>query len=84
MIREFWNKMFGNFKSNSRLKRPEQVLSELAQGRGSARQVSARSGIKLSIVRTNLSILHNRHLIRATGTTVPSGQSEENVWEVVK
>jgi hypothetical protein len=84
MIKEFWNKMVGKRKSNKKLSRPEQILSELDRGQGTARQVSDRSGIKLSIVRTNLSALHKKHLIRATGTTVPSGQSEENVWEVVK
>ena len=84
MIVDFWNRMFGNLVSNKKLSRPEQVLSELDRGQGTARQVSDRSGIKLSIVRTNLSTLHKKHLIRATGTTVSSGPSEENVWEVVK
>ena len=84
MIREFWNKMVGKRVSNKKLTRPEQVLSELSRGQGTARQLADRSGIKLSIVRTNLSTLHKKNLIRATGTTVSSGPSEENVWEVVK
>lgn len=84
MIKEFWDKLVGRRKSNTKLSRLEQILSELDRGQGTARQVSDRSGIKLSIVRTNLSTLHRMHLIRATGTKVQTGYSEENVWEVVR
>ena len=80
MIRDFWNRMFGNLVSNKKLSRPEQVLYELKQGQGTARQISDRSWIKLSVVRTNLSGLHNQGLIRATGDMV----GHENVWEVTK
>jgi GTP-sensing pleiotropic transcriptional regulator CodY len=84
MIKEFWDKLVGRRKSSTKLSRLEQILSELDRGQGTARQVSDRSGIKLSVVRTNLSTLHRMHLIRATGTKVPTGFSEENVWEVVR
>ena len=80
MIKEFWNKMVGKRKSNKKLTRPEQVLSELSRGQGTARQLVDRSGIKLAVVRTNMSALHARGLIRATGAMV----GHENVWKVVK
>ena len=80
MIREFWNKMVGKRKSNKKLSRPEQILSELDRGQGTARQLADRSGIKLSIVRTNLYGLHKNGLARSTGDMV----RHENVWEVIK
>ena len=80
MIKEFWNKMVGKRVSNKKLTRPEQVLSELSRGQGTARQLADRSGIKLSIVRTNLSGLHKNGLARSTGDMV----RHENVWEVIK
>jgi len=80
MIKEFWNKMVGKRKSNKKLSRPEQILSELDRGQGTARQLADRSGIKLAVVRTNMSALHMRGLIRATGAKVRF----ENVWKVVK
>ena len=80
MIKEFWTKMVGNRKSNKNLSRPQQVLSELSRGQGTARQISDRSGIKLSLIRTNMSNLHKWGLIRVTGAKV----GLENVWKAVK
>ena len=55
-------------------------MAELDRGPGTARQLSDRMGLKLSIVRNNLSQLHTKGLIRATN--IDAGA--EGVWEVVK
>ena len=80
MIKEFWKKLTRKPQSNKALTRKEQVLAELDRGQGTARQLSDRMGLKLSIVRNNLSQLHKKGLIR--DTSIDAGS--ESVWEVVK
>ena len=80
MIKEFWKKLTRKRQSNKALTRKEQVLAELDRGQGTARQLSDRMGLKLSIVRNNLSQLHKKGLIR--DTSIDAGS--ESVWEVVK
>ena len=80
MIKEFWRKLTRKRQSNKALTRKEQVLAELDRGQGTARQLSDRMGLKLSIVRNNLSQLHKKGLIR--DTSIDAGS--ESVWEVVK
>ena len=80
MIKEFWKKLTSKRQSNKALTRKEQVLAELDRGPGPARQLSDRMGLKLSIVRNNLSQLHKKGLIR--DTNIDAGA--EGVWEVVK
>ena len=64
--------------------RRDQVLAALTRASGTARQLSTRMDLKLSIVRTNLTILHKEGLIRDTGKDVGQGRSAENIWEVVE
>ena len=80
MIKEFWKRLTNKRRSNKALTRKEQVLAELDRGQGTARQLSDRMGLKLSIVRNNLSQLHKKGLIR--DTSIDAGS--ESVWEVVK
>mgnify|MGYP003146917653 FL=1 len=80
MIKEFWKRLTNKQRSNQKLSRKEQILAELERGQGTARQLSDRMGLKLSIVRNNLSQLHNKGLIR--DTNIDAGA--EGVWEVVK
>ena len=80
MIKEFWKKLTSMKQNNKALTRKEQVLAELDRGAGTARQLADRMGLKLSIVRPQLSALHNKGLIR--DTNVDAGA--EGVWEVVK
>ena len=70
MIKEFWKKLTRKRQSNKALTRKEQVLAELDRGQGTARQLSDRMGLKLSIVRNNLSQLHKKGLIRDTSIDV--------------
>ena len=64
--------------------RRDQVLAALTRASGTARQLSTRMDLKLSIVRTNLTILHKEGLIRDTGKDVGQGRSAENIWEVAE
>tara|TARA_Y100000015_G_C2384974_1_gene86920 strand:- start:484 stop:726 length:243 start_codon:yes stop_codon:yes gene_type:complete len=80
MIKEFWKRLTTKQRSNQKLTRKEQILAELERGQGTARQLSDRMGVKLSIIRPQLSALHNKGLIR--DTNVDAGA--EGVWEVVK
>jgi len=80
MIKEFWKKLTSKRQNNKALTRKEQVLAELDRGAGTARQLADRMGLKLSIVRPQLSALHNKGLIR--DTNIDAG--EEGVWDVVK
>ena len=80
MIKEFWKRLTNKQRSNQKLSRKEQILAELERGQGTARQLSDRMGLKLSIVRNNLSQLHKKGLIR--DTNIDAGA--EGVWEVVK
>ena len=80
MIKEFCKRLTNKRRSNRALTRKEQVLAELDRGPGTARQLSDRMGLKLSIVRNNLSQLHNKGLIRDTNIDAGAG----GVWEVVK
>ena len=72
-------KIWSNIKKNSQthqLTRRQQVFQELSRGPGTARQVSDRMGLRLTIVRTNLSTLHKQGLVEATGDMV----GMEQVW----
>ena len=80
MIKEFWKRLTSKQQTNQKLSRKEQILAELERGQGTARQLSDRMGVKLSIIRPQLSALHNKGLIR--DTNVDAGA--EGVWEVVK
>jgi len=80
MIKEFWKRLTNKQQTNQKLTRKEQILAELERGQGTARQLSDRMGIKLSIIRPQLSALHNKGLIR--DTNVDAGA--EGIWEVVK
>ena len=80
MFLKIWNRIRAKRMSNVRLTRKEQVLHELNRGAGTARQLSDRMGLRLSIIRPNLSALHKSGLIRDTKTYA----GLEIVWEVVK
>jgi predicted ArsR family transcriptional regulator len=80
MIKEFWKRLTNKQQTNQKLTRKEQILAELGRGQGTARQLSDRMGVKLSIIRPQLSALHNKGLIR--DTNVDAGA--EGVWEVVR
>ena len=80
MIKEFWKRLTSKQQTNQKLSRKEQILAELGRGQGTARQLSDRMGVKLSIIRPQLSALHNKGLIR--DTNVDAGA--EGVWEVVR
>ena len=80
MIKEFWQRLTRKRQSNKKLTRKEQILAELDRGAGTAKQLADRMGLKLTIVRTNLSALHKQGLIRGTGQEAGT----EGVWEVVK
>jgi len=80
MIKEFWKRLTNKQQTNQKLTRKEQILAELERGQGTARQLSDRMGIKLSIIRPQLSALHNKGLIR--DTNVDAGA--EGIWEVVR
>ena len=74
-------KIWTNIKKNAQtqqLTRRQQVFQELARGEGTARQLSDRMGLRLTIVRTYLSTLHKQGLVRATGEMV----GKEQVWRV--
>ncbi len=74
-------KIWANIKKNSQtqqLTRRQQVFQELSRGPGTARQLSDRMGLRLTIVRTYLSTLHKQGLVRATGEMV----GKEQVWRV--
>ena len=80
MFKKIWNRIRVKRGDNEKLTRKEQILVELRRGQGTARQLSDRMGLKLNIVRVNLSNLHKEGLVQDTG--VDAGQ--ESVWEVVK
>jgi len=80
MIKEFWQRLTRKRQSNKKLTRKEQILAELDRGAGTAKQLADRMGLKLTIVRSNLSSLHKSGLIKDTG--IDAGT--EGVWEVVK
>ena len=80
MIKEFWQRLTRKRQSNTKLTRKEQILAELDRGAGTAKQLADRMGLKLTIVRTNLSALHKQGLIKDTGQDAGA----EGVWEVVK
>jgi len=74
-------KIWANVKKNAQtqqLTRRQQVFQELSRGPGTARQLSDRMGLRLTIVRTYLSTLHKQGLVRATGEMV----GQEQVWRV--
>jgi|TARA_R100001510_G_C7514344_1_gene112604 predicted ArsR family transcriptional regulator len=80
MIKEFWQRLTRKRQNNKKLTRKEQILAELDRGAGTAKQLADRMGLKLTIVRSNLSSLHKSGLIKDTG--IDAGT--EGVWEVVK
>ena len=62
MIKKFWQRLTRKRQGNEKLTRKEQVLSELGRGVGTARQVADRTGLKLNLVRVNMSALHKAGL----------------------
>lgn len=80
MIMKIWNRIMSKRLSQQKLTRKEQVLLELKRGAGTARQLSDRMGLKLSIVRPVITVLNKEGLIRDTEDNV----NQENVWEVVE
>ena len=80
MIKEFWQRLTRKRQSNKKLTRKEQILGELERGAGTAKQLADRMGLKLTIVRSNLSSLHKSGLIKDSGKDAGT----EGVWEVVK
>ena len=80
MLMKVWNRIMSKRLSQQKLTRKEQVLLELKRGAGTARQLSDRMGLKLSIVRPVLTVLNKEGLIRDTEDNV----NQENVWEVVE
>ena len=80
MIKEFWQRLTRKRQNNKKLTRKEQILAELDRGAGTAKQLADRMGLKLTIVRSNLSSLHKSGLIKDSG--IDAGT--EGVWEVVK
>jgi len=58
--------------------RMEQVLNELERGRGTSRQLADRLGLNVSIVRSQITRLRKRNVIKASGTFA----GLENVWEL--
>ena len=80
MIKEFWQRLTRKRQSNKKLTRKEQILGELDRGAGTAKQLADRMGLKLTIVRSNLSSLHKSGLIKDSGKDAGT----EGVWEVVK
>ena len=80
MFYKIWQRITSKRMSNKKLTRKEQVLHELNRGQGTARQLSDRMGLKLSIIRPVITVLHKEGLIRDTEDNV----NQENIWEVVK
>lgn len=80
MFKELWEKIRRKQQSGDKLTRKEQILAELDRGIGTAKQISDRSGIKLTIVRTTLSQLRKAGKIKDTGKDA----GNESIWEVVK
>ena len=80
MIKEFWQRLTRKRQINKKLTRKEQILAELDRGAGTAKQLADRMGLKLTIVRSNLSSLHKSGLIKDSGKDAGT----EGVWEVVK
>jgi ribosomal protein S25 len=50
--------------ANQKLTRKEQVLHELNRGQGTARQLSDRMGLKLSIIRPVITVLHKGEVVK--------------------
>ncbi len=70
-----------NIKKNSRaqkLTRRQQSCQELSRGEGTARQLSDRLGLRLTLIRTYLSTLHREGLVKSTGKKV----GKEQVWRI--
>jgi len=80
MFYKIWQRITSKKMSNQKLTRKEQVLAELNRGQGTARQLSDRMGLKLTIIRPVITVLHKEGLIRDTEDNV----NQENIWEVVK
>jgi predicted ArsR family transcriptional regulator len=78
MFKKMWDKLTRKRQTNQKLTRKEEILAELDRGAGTAKQLADRMGLKLTIVRTNLSALHKQGLIKDTGMDAGT----ENVWEV--
>ena len=80
MFMKIWNRIMATRMASQKLTRKEQVLHELNRGQGTARQLSDRMGLKLSIIRPVITVLHKEGLIRDTEDNV----NQENIWEVVE
>ena len=80
MFKELWERIKHKQRVGVPMTRKEQILAELDRDIGTAKQISDRSGIKLTIVRTTLSQLKKAGKIRDTGKDA----GNESIWEVVK
>ena len=80
MFKKIWDKITNKRRTQQPLTRKEQVLAELDRGAGTARQLSDRMGLRLTIIRPVLTSLHKEGLIRDTEDNV----NQENVWEVAR
>lgn len=80
MLMKIWNRIMSKRLSQQKLTRKEQVLLELKRGAGTARQLSDRMGLSLTIVRPVITVLNKEGLIRDTEDNV----NQENIWEVVE
>ena len=86
-IKKVWQRITGKKNTPQEMTRKEQILFELSRGKGTARQLSDRMGVSLSIVRTNLTGLKKKGLIKDSGQDKninPAFAGEETVWEAVK
>lgn len=79
MFKKIWNRIRVKRADNQKLTRKEQVLLELKRGQGTARQLSDRMDLRLSIVRPVITVLNKEGLIRDTEDNL----NQENIWEVV-
>ena len=80
MFKELWARIKKKQRSGAKLTRKEQILAELDRDIGTAKQIAARSGVKLTIVRTTLSQLRKAGKIKDTGKDA----GNESIWAVVK
>lgn len=86
-LKEVWQRVMGKRNRPHEMTRKEQILYALSRGKGTARQLSDRMGLSLSIVRTNLTGLKKKGLIRDSGQDTninPSFAGQETIWEAVK
>jgi predicted ArsR family transcriptional regulator len=77
LLQKIWSNIRKNSRAN-KLTRRQQIFQELSRGEGTARQLSDRLGLRLTLVRTYLSTLHKEDLVKSTGEKV----GKEQVWRI--